>query len=110
MVDGEIEKTTRMDFQGVLGEWQGFIGQNGKNGFKGVFCKPEGVLRNVYGMGIGENDSGMDKEKNRDEQPEWISREFQEFSGQLQGGMIKMDLKGDFASLEGYQGIFMEYG
>jgi hypothetical protein len=33
-------------------------------------------LRNVYGMGIGENDSGMDKEKNRDEQPEWISREF----------------------------------
>ena len=24
------------------------IGWNGKNGFKGVFCKPEGVLRNIY--------------------------------------------------------------
>ena len=49
MVDGEIEKTTRMDFQGVLGEWQGFIGQNGKNGFKGVLCKPGGVQVDVYG-------------------------------------------------------------
>ena len=61
-------------------------------------------------MGIGENDSGMDKEKNRDEQPEWIFWELQEFSGQLQGGMVKMDLKGYFASLEEYWGIFMEYG
>ena len=100
------DKQFRRDFQGVLGEWQGFIGQNGKNGFKGGFCKPGGIL----GDELGRNGSGMDKGKNRDEQPEGISWGFQEFSGWLQGGMVKMDLKGDFESLEGYWGIFMEYG